>query len=46
MLLDKRALVTTYQEKYQDDRGQAKVANRIPYDGYGVVPHESQSTPF
>ena len=46
MLMDKRALVTTYQEEYEDDRGQAKVANRIPFDGYGCVPGDSDDTPF
>ncbi|MCP4573815.1 MAG: DUF669 domain-containing protein [bacterium] len=46
MLLEKRALVTTYQEEYEDDRGQAKVANRIPFDGYDRVPGESSNTPF
>ena len=34
MLLEKRALVSTYLEEYEDDRGQQKVPNRIPYDGY------------
>ena len=46
MLLEKRAMVSTYQEEYEDDRGQAKVTNRIPYDGYSVVPGESAGTPF
>ena len=47
MLLEKRALVTTYQEEYNDDKtGQAKVANRIPFDGYGCGPGESSDTPF
>jgi len=46
MLLNKRAMVMTYQEEYEDDRGQAKVANRIPFDGYGVVPGDSDAPPF
>jgi hypothetical protein len=46
MLLDQRALITTYQEEYQDDRGQTKVVNRIPFDGYGLVPHAHTQTPF
>ena len=46
MLLDKRALISTYQEEYEDDKGQSKVQNRIPFDGYGCVPGESDNTPF
>ena len=46
MLLDKRALISTYQEEYEDDKGQSKVQNRIPFDGYGCVPGESETTPF
>jgi hypothetical protein len=46
MLLNRRAMVVTYQEEYQDDRGQAKVANRIPFDGYSVVPGDSDMPPF
>ena len=46
MLLNKRIMVMTYQEEYEDERGQAKVANRIPFDGYGVVPGDSDAPPF
>ena len=46
MLLDRRAMVTTYQEEYEDDRGQTKVTNRVPFDGYQPVPGEAASTPF
>ena len=46
MLLNRRALVTTYQKEYEDDKGQAKVANRIPFNGYGVVPGDSDDPPF
>ncbi|MCP4662410.1 MAG: DUF669 domain-containing protein [bacterium] len=46
MLLEKRALVTTYQEEYEDDRGQRKVTNRIPFDGYSPVLGENDNTPF
>ncbi|MBE0567944.1 MAG: DUF669 domain-containing protein [Krumholzibacteria bacterium] len=46
MLLEKRALVSTYQEEYEDDKGQAKVANRIPYDGYSPVPGDDNAPPF
>lgn len=46
LLLDKRFMVTTYQEEYEDDKGQTKVQNRIPFDGYCVVPGDAESTPF
>ena len=46
MLLNKCALVTTYQEEYEDDRGQAKVNNRVPYDGYACVTTDATDVPF
>lgn len=46
MLLDKRALVSTYQEEYTDGQGRQKVANRIPFEGYAYVPASGASTPF
>jgi hypothetical protein len=46
MLLDKRALVSTYQEEYVDGQGRTKVANRIPFEGYAFVPAGGPSTPF
>jgi len=46
MLLNKRALISTYQEEYEDDKGQSKVRNCIPFDGYGVVPGDSDNVPF
>lgn len=46
MLLDRRAMVVTFQQEYQDDKGQAKVSNKIPYDGYAPVPGEAVNTPF
>lgn len=46
MLLDKRALVSTYQEEYSDGQGRAKVANRVPFEGYAQVPVGGASTPF
>ena len=46
MLLDKRALVETYQEEYEDDKGQSKVRNCIPFDGYDKVPGDEETTPF
>ena len=46
MLFDKRAMISTYQEEYEDERGQKKLVNRIPFDGYGCVPGDSESTPF
>lgn len=46
LLLEKRFMVTTFQEEYEDDKGQTKIQNRIPFDGYGIVPGDSESTPF
>ena len=46
MLLDKRALVDTYQDDYEDDKGQMKVRNSIPYGGYDKVPCAEDDTPF
>jgi len=46
LILDKRAMVTTYQEEYQDRNGIAKVSNKIPFDGYGVVPGDTDAPPF
>ncbi len=47
LLLDKRAMVSTYQEEFTDERtGQQKVANRVPYSGYCPVPHEGTPPPF
>lgn len=46
MLLDKRALVSTYTEEYVDGQGRTKIANRIPFEGYSAVPVGGASTPF
>jgi len=46
MLLNRRSLISTYQEEYEDNKGQAKVTNKIPFDGYGVVPGDSDAPPF
>jgi hypothetical protein len=46
MLLDKRALVSTYQEEYVDGQGRTKITNRIPFEGYAYVPATGASTPF
>lgn len=46
MVLQKQALVTVYQESYEDDRGQAKVTNRVAYDGYAAVPGHDAPPPF
>ena len=46
MVLQKQAFVTVYQETYEDNRGQEKVANRVAYDGYGPVPGHDTPPPF
>ncbi|MBU8913307.1 MAG: DUF669 domain-containing protein [Spirochaetales bacterium] len=46
MLLDKQALVTTYQEEYTDDQDRTKVTNRIPFEGYSFVPSDTGDVPF
>ena len=46
MLLDRRALVEAYQEEYEDDKGQKKVRNCIPYDGYDNVPDHEDDAKF
>lgn len=46
VLLDKQALISTYQEEYTDDVGRTKVTNRIPFEGYSFVPSGGQDAPF
>lgn len=46
MLLDKRAVVSTFQEEYSDEQGRTKIANRVPFEGYAAAQPEADGTPF
>ena len=46
MLLEKRAVVSTFQEEYTDEQGRTKVANRVPFEGYASPRSDADDTPF
>ena len=45
-LLFYKRLSDVYQDEYEDDRGQTKVQNKIPFGGYSPVPGEHENVPF
>lgn len=46
MIRDKQVLVDTFHEEYEDDKGQKKTRNCIPFDGYDKVPGAEDNPPF
>ena len=46
MLLDKEAMISTFQQEYTDQQGQTKMVNKIPFDGYSWIQQDDDDTPF